>query len=125
MTKYAVMIEDPMDIRYALEKAWHLATTGRPGPVWIDIPVNFQGGYIETEELRGYDPAEDDKLLPPEVDMDTIKTVLEKIKNAKRPVFHAGYGIRLSGAYEVFRKVAEELNIPIVTYWNASRSYRR
>lgn len=119
MTKYATMIEDPKDIRYALEKAWHLATTGRPGPVWIDIPVNFQGGYIETDELKGYDPAEDDKLLPPEVDMDTIKTVIEKIKNAKRPVFHAGYGIRLSGAYEVFRKVAEELNIPIVTYWNA------
>ena len=119
MTKYATMIEDPNDIRYALEKAWHLATTGRPGPVWIDIPVNFQGGFIETDELRGYDPAEDDKLLPPEVGMDIIDAVLEKIKNAKRPVFHAGYGIRLSGAYDVFRKVADELNIPIVTYWNA------
>ena len=117
MTKYATMIEDPNDIRYALEKAWHLATTGRPGPVWIDIPVNFQGGFIETDELRGYDPAEDDKLLPPEVGMDIIDAVLEKIKNAKRPVFHAGYGIRLSGAYDVFRKVADELNIPIVTYW--------
>ena len=68
MTKYATMIEDPKDIRYALEKAWHLATTGRPGPVWIDIPVNYQGGYIETDELRGYDPEEDDKLLPPPVD---------------------------------------------------------
>lgn len=119
MTKYATMIEDPKQIRYALEKGWHLATTGRPGPVWIDIPVNYQGGYIETDELVGYDPAEDDALLPPAVDEDTINAVIEKIKNAKRPVFHAGYGIRLSGGYEVFRKVAEKLNIPVVTYWNA------
>ena len=119
MTKYAVMIEDPKTIRYHLERAWHLATTGRPGPVWIDIPVNFQGGYIETDELEGYDPAEDAKELPPELDDATIDAILDAVKNAKRPVFHAGYGIRLSGAYETFRKVMEKLNIPVVTYWNA------
>jgi len=119
MTKYATMIEDPKDIRYALEKGWHLATTGRPGPVWIDIPVNFQGGYIETDELYGYDPTEDDKLLPPPVEDSVIDSVIEQIKAAKRPVFHAGYGIRLSGAYDTFREVAKKLNIPIVTYWNA------
>ncbi len=119
MTKYAVMIEDPADIRYCLEKAWHLATTGRPGPVWIDIPVNYQGGYIETDELRGYDPAEDDAKLPPKVSEDTVKLIIEKIRNAKRPVFHAGYGIRLSGGYSAFRSVLEKLNIPVVTYWNA------
>ena len=119
MTKYAVMIEDPADIRYCLEKAWHLATTGRPGPVWIDIPVNYQGGYIETDDLRGYDPAEDDAELPPKVSEDTIKLIIDKIKKAKRPVFHAGYGIRLSGGYNAFRSVMEKLNIPIVTYWNA------
>lgn len=119
MTKYATMIEDPKQIRYALEKAWHLATTGRPGPVWIDIPVNFQGGYIETEELEGYDPSEDDALLPPPVDESIIEKVLEKIASAKRPVLHAGYGIRLSGGYEAFRRVADKLNIPVVTYWNA------
>ena len=119
MTKYAVMIEDPRQIRYALEKGWHLATTGRPGPVWIDIPVNFQGGFIETDELQGYDPATDDALLPPAVSSEVIATVLEKIKSAKRPVFHAGYGIRLSGGYEAFRSVMEKLNIPVVTYWNA------
>ncbi len=119
MTKYAVMIEDPKTIRYALEKAWHLAVTGRPGPVWIDIPVNFQGCYIETDDLEGYDPAEDDSKLPPSVPIDVIQTVLEKIKNAKRPVFYAGYGIRLSGGYNAFRSVLEKLNIPVVTYWNA------
>lgn len=120
MTKYAVMIEDPKQIRYALEKGWHLATTGRPGPVWIDIPVNYQGCFIETDALVGYDPAEDDAKLPPPVDDATIQAVLEKIRNAKRPVFHAGYGIRLSKGYDAFRRVLEKLNIPIVTYWNAA-----
>lgn len=119
MTKYATMIEDPKMIGYALEKAWHLATTGRPGPVWIDIPVNFQGGFIETDELVKYNPEEDDKNLPPKVSEDVIKEVIDKIKTAKRPVLHAGYGIRLSGGYEAFRKVIDKLNIPIVTYWNA------
>ena len=119
MTKYAVMIEEPLNIRYHLERAWHLATTGRPGPVWIDIPVNYQGGYIETAELEGYDPSEDDALLPPPVSDDVIRTVLEKIRQAKRPVFHAGYGIRLSGGYDAFRSVLGKLNIPVVTYWNA------
>lgn len=119
MTKYAVMIEDPKTIRYHLERAWHLATTGRPGPVWIDVPVNYQGGYIETDELEGYDQAEDDAKLPLPVSDETIQTVLEKIRKAKRPVLHAGYGIRLSGGYEAFRTAMEKLNIPIVTYWNA------
>ncbi len=118
MTKYAVMIEKPEDIKYELEKAWHLATSGRPGPVWIDIPVNFQGIYIEKDLLLGYNEKEDDKL-PPKVSDEVVLEVIEKIKKAKRPVFHAGYGIRLSGGYEVFREVAEKLNIPIVTYWNA------
>lgn len=119
MTKYAVMVENPSDIRYILEKAWHLATTGRPGPVWIDIPVNYQGGYIDTDELRGYNPVEDDALLPPPIDNATIDLIINKIKSAKRPVLHAGYGIRLSGGYQQFREVINKLNIPIVTYWNA------
>lgn len=119
MTKYAVMVEDPATIRYCLERAWHLATTGRPGPVWVDIPVNYQGCYIETDDLTGYDPAEDDGDLPGPVDAATIQTVLDKLKRAKRPVLHAGYGIRLSGGYGAFRSVLEKLNIPVVTYWNA------
>ena len=119
MTKYAVMIENLETIRYHLERAWHLATTGRPGPVWIDIPVNYQGMIIETDDLKGYDPSEDDIHLPLPVSDEIVNTVIEKIKKAKRPVFYAGYGIRLSGAYEIFRRVVDKLNIPIVTYWNA------
>lgn len=119
MTKYAVMIEEPKTIRYHLERAWHLATTGRPGPVWIDIPVNFQGGYIETDELEGYSPEQDDALLPPAVDQDTIQHVVEMIRKAERPVIYAGGGIRLSGGFEVFRKMIEKLGVPVVTYWNS------
>lgn len=119
MTKYAVMIEDANQIRYALERGWHLATTGRPGPVWIDIPVNFQGMYIETDELEKYDPIEDDRKLPLPVSENTICEVINKIARAKRPVLHAGYGIRLAGAYSEFRELIEKLNMPIVTYWNA------
>lgn len=119
MTKYAIMLEDPYQIRYVLEKAWHLATTGRPGPVWIDIPVNYQGTYIETDNLISYDCLDDDNTLPPEVELCVAETILDKIKNAKRPVFYAGYGIRLSGGYEVFKRLIKKLNIPIVTYWNA------
>ena len=119
MTKFAYMVEDPCQIRYALERGWHLATTGRPGPVWIDIPVNFQGAYIETDELAGYDPSDDDELLPPKVSEETVCSIIEKIKKAKRPVIYAGGGIRLSGGYSEFRRVIDRLNVPIVTYWNS------
>lgn len=119
MTKYAVMLEDPQMIRYCLEKAWHLATTGRPGPVWLDIPVNFQGGYIETDSLRGYDPAEDDAGLPPKVSDAAADKVLGLLRAAKRPVIYAGNGIRLSGGYETFRRVIKKLGVPVATYWDS------
>lgn len=119
MCKYAAMLEDPADIRYMLEKAWHLATTGRPGPVWLDIPVNFQGSYIETEKMRSYDPKEDDMLLPPAVDDAVVDEVLRKIEKAKRPVIYAGGGIRLSGGFQEFRTAVERLGVPVVTYWNS------
>ncbi len=119
MTKYAVMIEDPQTIRYHLERAWHLATTGRPGPVWLDIPVNYQGMQIETDNLVGYDATEDDALLPPEIEQETIDAVIEMIRKAERPVIYAGSGIRHAHAYEIFREVIEKLGVPVVTYWNA------
>jgi len=119
MTKYCEMVEDPNRIRYCLEKAYHMATTGRPGPCWLDIPVNFQGTFIETDELEGYDPSEYDATLPPKVTEETVETIIEKIKNAKRPVINAGNGIRISGGFEVFKKVIEKLNIPVVTGWDS------
>ncbi len=116
MCKYAEMLEEPEQIRYMLEKAWYLATTGRPGPVWIDIPVNYQGCYIETEELEGYVP---DEELPPPVSRETVDAVLELIRTAQRPIIYAGGGIRLSGGYQEFRQAVEKLGVPIVTYWNS------
>lgn len=119
MCKYAVMIEDVSDIRYALEKAYYLATTGRRGPVWIDIPVNYQGSIIETDELRGYELSEDAQDIPQPVQPDVVRMVIDKIKNSKRPVFYAGNGIRLSEGYGEFRKLIDKLGIPIVTCWDS------
>ncbi|MCR5797375.1 MAG: thiamine pyrophosphate-binding protein [Eubacterium sp.] len=119
MCKYAVMIEDPEDIRYALEKAYYLAKAGRPGPVWLDIPVNFQGATIETDNLRGYDPEEDKEENPTPVEQSVIKDVIDEIKKASRPVIYAGYGIHLAGAREDFLELVKLLNVPVVTYWNS------
>lgn len=119
MCKYAEMLENPLDIKYMLEKAWYLANTGRKGPVWIDIPVNFQGMTIETDELRSYDTSEDKIQLPPEVSEETINDVIAILKNAERPVIYAGGGIRLSGGYESFKKLISKLGVPVVTYWNS------
>ncbi len=119
MCKYAQMLEEPLEIRYMLEKALYLATHGRPGPCWIDIPVNFQGMTIETDELRGYDPREDADILPPKIPETVVQEVLEKIRRAKRPVLYAGNGIRLSGGFGEFRQAVERLGIPVCTYWDA------
>lgn len=119
MCKYAVMIEDPQDIRYALEKGYHLAMTGRRGPVWIDIPVNYQGAMIETDALRGYDPAEDSAAMPKNVSRETMGNILEKIRQSKRPVLYAGNGIRLSEGYSAFRKVLDKLGVPVATCWDS------
>ena len=119
MCKYAVMLEDPNDIRYCLEKAYYLALTGRRGPSWIDIPVNYQGCYIETDKLRGYDPDEDISAAPKPVTADIAKAVIDKIRRSKRPVLYAGNGIRLSGGYAGFRKAADRLVIPVVTCWDS------
>jgi acetolactate synthase-1/2/3 large subunit len=119
MCKYAVMIEDPKTIRYHLERAFHLMTQGRPGPVWLDIPVNFQGMQIETDELTGYDPAEDAALAPPSVAEADLEKALEMLQEAERPVIYAGGGIRLAGCTELFHRVVNRMGIPVVTYWNS------
>lgn len=119
MTKYAQMVTDPKQIRYCMEKALYIATTGRPGPCWIDIPVNFQGFYVDTDELEGFDPAEYEAQLAPHVTDEQVDAIIDKTKNAKRPVLYAGNGIRISGGYESFKKVVELLNIPVATGWDS------
>jgi acetolactate synthase-1/2/3 large subunit len=119
MTKYAKMIENPNDIKYELEKAWYFATNGRPGPVWLDIPVDIQASVVETDDLIGYTPNCSDLDLPPKVRKESIENVINLIKNSERPVIYAGGGVRISGGYKDFREAIKKLNIPVVTYWNS------
>jgi acetolactate synthase-1/2/3 large subunit len=119
MTKYAVMVTESKSIRYHLERALYLATHGRQGPCWIDIPLNIQSSLINPEQLDAYDPKEDESQLPAEIKAETVKEVLKLIKSSKRPVIFAGSGIRLSGAYDKFIELVDKLNIPVVTPWNS------
>lgn len=119
MTKYCEMVIDPKEIRYCLEKALYLAQTGRPGPCWLDIPLNVQAAVIETDELRAFDPAECAEEMPKEPGEDTIEEIIRRVRAAKRPVINAGNGIRLSGGYSEFCRLVEKLNIPVVTGWNS------
>ncbi len=118
MTKYSEMVIDPQKIRYCLEKALKLALGGRPGPCWLDIPMNVQGAYIETDELIGYSGEEDEPLPCPVTD-ETADTVLDLIEKSERPVFNVGNGVRIADAHDVFYRVAQKLNIPVVTGWNS------
>lgn len=119
MTKYCEMVIDPMRIRYCLEKALLLAQIGRPGPCWLDIPLNVQGATIETDDLPGYDTDEDVDNLPSPPNDKILSHIINKIKSAKRPVLYAGNGIRISGGYKSFESLSKKLNIPIVTAWNS------
>ncbi|MCB6346225.1 thiamine pyrophosphate-binding protein [Enterocloster lavalensis] len=147
MTKYSEMVIDPERIRFCLEKALYLSQSGRPGPCWLDIPLNVQSAQIETEELVGFDPAayeaggtgwgtleaqetygvpedfagkgEKRQILPPPVSKETALAVIEKIRSAKRPVLNAGNGIRIGRAFEVFERVVRKLGIPVVTGWDS------
>ena len=119
VTKYCVMVTDPLSIRYHLEKAMYLATSGRPGPVWLDIPLNVQASQIDPDQLTGFDPAE---LSEPWKDTDlnkVSKEIFEKIAQAKRPIVFAGGGVRLSGQHQAFIQLVEKLGVPVVTGWNA------
>ena len=141
MTKYSEMLTDPYRVRYALEKCIYLSQTGRPGPCWLDIPVDIQGKFIETDELIGFDPAdfaaggdgwekENAHRIPADADTSKreaavppvvpqqVQTILEKIRASHRPIFYTGNGIRIAGAESLFLEVAHLLNIPVVVGWN-------
>jgi acetolactate synthase-1/2/3 large subunit len=119
ITKYSQMIINANDIAYFLEKALHLALHGRPGPAWLDVPLNVQGAVIETETLPHYDPAENAEEIPPKVSGRIVSEIMEKIKQSRRPVLFAGSAIRSSGAYGDFLELIDKLQIPVVTAWNA------
>ena len=117
MTKYAYMVTDANEIRYHLEKAWHICNTGRKGPVWLDIPLDIQAATVETDMLAGYE--EQEKEYPPLFEIEKAEAIIRKRCEAKRPVILAGTGIRLSGSHDIFKKLIEKLQIPVLTAWNA------
>lgn len=118
ITKYAVTVMEPTDIRFHIEKAVHLATTGRRGPVWLDIPLDVQAAQIDGSALRGYEPS----AVAPETTLPinaAAADVIEMINAAERPLILAGHGIRLGEAVSEFQELYEALKIPVATTWNA------
>lgn len=111
LTKYCAIVNIPEEIRYHLEKSVFLAKNGRPGPVWLDIPLDVQGAYIETENLRGYIPRVRKSNTPDAL----FEKLAHYLKESQRPVLLAGQGVRISGAIEQLLKCAGKHNIPIVT----------
>jgi len=117
MTKYAVLVDDPLMIRYHLEKALHLAALPRPGPCWLDIPIDVQSTMIEPSSLLAYDPNEDRPPWSHDNLAKQCRDVLSRLKSSDRPVIMAGTGVRLADAVELFSKVVNKLGIPVTTAW--------
>lgn len=117
MTKYAEMIIDSKKLKYCLEKAYHLATTGRMGPCWLDIPLDIQGSYVDTDDFVEY--VKENEYVKQDNLQELADKVIEKLKNAQRPVLYAGNGIRLSGGVDLLHKVAEKYGLPVVTCWDS------
>lgn len=113
ITKYAVQIMYPSEIRYHMERAYYEATNGRPGPVWLSIPLDVQATMIEPEKLEGYVP---EMVAKPDL-AETIGKTVSLLQQAKKPVILAGNGIKLAGATEDFYKLLEVLPIPVLTTW--------
>lgn len=115
VTKYAKTILDPLTVRYELELAFHTAVSGRPGPVWIDIPLDVQGSEIDETGLPSYEPREDASAG---LDVDRLRSdvakVFEMLKSARRPVMICGTGIHLSGSEGLLRELIERLRIPVI-----------
>ena len=121
VTKYAVTVMDPADIRYVLERAVYTALHDRPGTVWVDIPLDVQAAEIDPSSLRGYEPEE--KAVA--VDAEDLQEIAAMLAAAKRPVILAGTGVMLAGAREAFVQMVNELQIPTVTSRRARRLFHR
>ncbi|MHB8138831.1 MAG: thiamine pyrophosphate-binding protein [Smithellaceae bacterium] len=120
ITKYAVTVMEPTSIRYHLEKAFYLAKNGRPGPVWIDIPLDVQGSIIDETTLEGFYPEEIKEKKP---DASSIKKVVKKIigflNKSERPIIIAGDGIKISNSKDLFLDIIKKLNVPVIPTWKA------
>jgi acetolactate synthase I/II/III large subunit len=118
LTKYAITVNDPGSIRYHMEKALYLAKSGRPGPVWIDIPLDVQASPIDPEALRGFDSSECE--LRSQIDMESlVGETIRALNKSERPMLLAGNGIRLARAESEFLELVEVLDIPVESTWLA------
>jgi len=120
ITKYAVTVMEPASIRYHLEKALYLAKNGRPGPVWLDIPLDVQGSIIDEKALEGFNPVELKEKKP---DMSLVKNSVKKIirllNDSERPVIIAGDGIKIAKSRELFLDIIKKIEIPVIPTWKA------
>ncbi|MBR5016385.1 MAG: thiamine pyrophosphate-binding protein [Spirochaetia bacterium] len=114
VTKYAVQIRNPEDILYELEKATAIARDGKPGPVWIDVPLDIQVFKIDENKLRHYKAASSSYECK---DSDILETI-KLLNNSKRPLVLLGHGIRLANAIPAMQKLIKKLHIPVMTTWN-------
>lgn len=117
VTKYAAFVDEPRDIRYHLEKAIHLATTGRPGPVLLDLPLDVQAALVDPEEMRPY--AHEPAALASDFSPDVLRRVIEAVQNAERPLLLAGHGIRCASLAEEFRRLIDRWQVPVATTFMA------
>ena len=116
MTKYAIQVNDPEEIRYHLEKACYLATNDRPGPVWIDIPLDIQSAQIDPEKLNSFSP----EVIDCKIDEQKFLSIVNKWNRAKKPLLIVGNGVRLSGAIDSLFALLEKTNIPVITAVNGN-----
>jgi len=117
ITKYAVTILDPDSIRYHLEKAIYFAKNGRPGPVWIDIPLDVQAMQIDDAKLKSFDPIELNLIIDKNRIADQVSKIIDLLNESERPVLLVGNGVRLAKAEAEFYEVIDLLNIPILATW--------
>lgn len=119
ITKYAVTVMDPMDIRFHLEKALHLARDGRRGPVWVDIPLDVQAASVEPSDLRGFIPESETGPMEPRLAPEA-RTLVDWLNVSKRPVLLFGNGVHAAGAAQEALELATLLGIPVLTTWAGS-----
>ncbi len=112
LTKYAVCVKEPIEIKYYIDKAIYEAITNRKGPVWLDIPIDIQASIIDEKGLKEFKPEETHKL---NINTDSADRISAKLKSAKRPLIIAGQGIRLAGVIDEFKQLVEMLKLPVVT----------
>ncbi|MFH1513036.1 MAG: thiamine pyrophosphate-binding protein [Bacillota bacterium] len=119
ITKYAVTVLKASEIRYHFEKALYLATNGRRGPVWIDVPLDVQGARVDVQSLRGFDPDAERLAEETAVSHNDIKALYQLLNDSKRPVILIGHGVVAASEQDAIRRLSAEFQIPVLATWRA------